>query len=146
MTTDNKPDALEPCPFCGGSAWAFMEKRLWVIRHKPVGNCPIANHNPYEMVGYETKAEAIAAWNTRPAPTGDVAELEAENAALREALERATALLACSGPVSNDALDALVAGVRDSMSLRQMAAKFDTTVGRIRGSIRRIDTLKKGGA
>ena len=61
MTTDNKPDALEPCPFCGGSAWAFMEKRLWVIRHKPVGNCPIANHNPYEMVGYETKAEAIAA-------------------------------------------------------------------------------------
>ena len=68
-------DELKPCPFCGGAAWVFQDSGSWLIRHKPKGNCPIGHANPYEMVGYRAKFQAIEAWNDRTSaaqPAGEV--------------------------------------------------------------------------
>ena len=70
--------ALLPCPFCGGEAsdagyqtWSKpLENTFWA-GHKPITeaffcNCPRCGvNNIKSVVGYQTQADAIAAWNTR---------------------------------------------------------------------------------
>ena len=59
---------LKPCPFCGGESSCAFTKQLYStdkIRRYPKCNnkeCPV-------KTSYVTAATAIAAWNTRAAPT-----------------------------------------------------------------------------
>jgi hypothetical protein len=68
---------LLPCPFCGGAGDA-RKMRLGefprVVRYDHRENCPIQSMNPFDYGGWATKAEAIAAWNTRLSPGEGVAE------------------------------------------------------------------------
>lgn len=85
--------AIEPCPFCGGDGsaegkvqyspsyeafWADGS-RITTAYFANCVRCQVQSHH------YQTKAEAIAAWNTRTqsALEARVRELEAENAQLR---------------------------------------------------------------
>lgn len=60
-------DEIKPCPFCGGNAFASCEEyptgeKAWHIYHMNDGNCFIDDC----IVGdYETKEEAVEAWNRR---------------------------------------------------------------------------------
>lgn len=55
---------LKPCPFCGGEAEMHHEGRgdVWVVSCK-VSRC--AGYEEFGAWGYETKHNAIEAWNTR---------------------------------------------------------------------------------
>ena len=87
---------LKPCPFCGGDIRIAQEPHdnhpvngLWHLFHNygEIGSrarkCLIAVPKYFD-----TEAEAIAAWNTRT-DTARIQVLEAENARLREVLDRA---------------------------------------------------------
>jgi len=74
--------ALKPCPFCGGEAWLRQWGSGWALTCRnnrtlarladfTERECPIA------IVLTPTKAEAIAAWNTRAAPVVTDAMVEA---------------------------------------------------------------------
>lgn len=65
---------LKNCPFCGNESHVYYSKSPWLDYH-PIGEkrhyprcqtekCPGNNG----WVGFATKAEAIAAWNTRKSP------------------------------------------------------------------------------
>ena len=83
--SDNNLAAPLPCPFCGGQANIADNTgpKLCTTAHAYVFcltfGCPGRSDEQ------ETVADAIAAWNTRAADQR-CAELEAENARLREAL------------------------------------------------------------
>ena len=90
MTGDTSLAALKPCPFCGESQAMLCDSpcgwndsgKAWAVSCR-TEDC----HGAIFSLGYdlfETQAEAIAAWNTRTADQR-CAELEAENARLREA-------------------------------------------------------------
>lgn len=88
--TAREGQELKPCPFCGGEG-AFGEARYsksneawWgngsQVLHAHFVSCIKCGGNRRGIVGgQQTKAEAVAYWNTRA--------LEAERDALREALE-----------------------------------------------------------
>jgi len=56
-------EPLLPCPFCASAGSIELDDNEWWYVRCPNGNCPAFNSNPYD-----TKAEAIAAWNTRAVP------------------------------------------------------------------------------
>ncbi len=63
-TTEVERDALKSCPFCGGPSIATERpsKTGWRVM------C----HTDCDIFGdFDTRAEAIAAWNRRPAPAAD---------------------------------------------------------------------------
>lgn len=67
MTDD--PSALKPCPFCGGAA---------VVKTPPsdyAGTKVICSLCHAKTASFLTPEKAIAAWNQRPTPQGDYAEL-----------------------------------------------------------------------
>lgn len=87
--TSSDDAMLLPCPFCGGEAngdgYASYSRPLpdtqWADGSEITEaffvncvKCGIDNGRPGLVGGYQTKAEAIEAWNTRPSPigTGDV--------------------------------------------------------------------------
>lgn len=85
---------LKPCPFCGGAAsdsgyqkWSKPHCETTWVGGRPITeaffcNCPSCGINNMTVgIGYETQAEAIAAWNRR---TPDPAQIRAD--ALREAM------------------------------------------------------------
>lgn len=79
--TANRPEpgALLPCPFCGGGAECFgCDHSTMKLCRVVCRFCTASGHN------HSTRADAIAAWNTRavPALSQRVASLEA---ALRDA-------------------------------------------------------------
>ena len=58
-------DTLKPCPFCGGEAdIRQVDNGKWHISTLRCGNGDTSHH---AHVIADTKAEAIAAWNTRAA-------------------------------------------------------------------------------
>ncbi|QDP53730.1 MAG: hypothetical protein GOVbin7759_17 [Prokaryotic dsDNA virus sp.] len=70
-------DELKPCPFCGGEAAliGIRDGQQVSCKGKPRVPCfakgPAVFHGPKGWAACE--AEAIAAWNTRPAPKADSA-------------------------------------------------------------------------
>jgi Lar family restriction alleviation protein len=61
-------EALKPCPFCGGEASPFEDyghSSAWEVGCFN-GDCRVEPH-----VWEKTKAEAIAAWNTRYKPKAE---------------------------------------------------------------------------
>lgn len=98
MTGDTSLAALKPCPFCGESQAMLCDSpcgwndsgKAWAVSCR-TEDC----HGAIFSLGYdlfETQAEAIAAWNTRTADQR-CAELEAENARLREVMERCAVIV-----------------------------------------------------
>lgn len=80
---------LEPCPFCAHSrANAFYSDdfRQWTVQ---CGNCPV------DIGWYATEAEAVAAWNRRPALA---AAVQAEREACAQAAETAYVIDGGVGP------------------------------------------------
>ena len=70
----NQHEALRPCPFCGGEAQPALVQGggiEWAQVECVSRECGAVGPTP------ATEAEAIAAWNARPAPQGEVAELVA---------------------------------------------------------------------
>jgi len=69
--TDNRTTELIPCPWCGvdmklhtiNYPWADGDPS-WYILHEDMAEA-IRRKCPMEMGGYDTREEAIAAWNTR---------------------------------------------------------------------------------
>ena len=59
---------LKPCPFCGGNA-QMNECLVSCV----FCSCAVPNGFGYggERLGYDTEAEAIAAWNTRAGESHD---------------------------------------------------------------------------
>lgn len=56
MSEIKKPEELKPCPFCGGKAKCFtVNSATWVF----CTDCSA------ETRAYDTREEAIAAWNRR---------------------------------------------------------------------------------
>lgn len=77
-------ETLLPCPFCGGAAssggyqrWSrALDDTRWAdgtrIKEAYFCNCPMCGvTNCNGSIGYQTAAEAIAAWNRRAAPAAD---------------------------------------------------------------------------
>lgn len=83
-----RDDALLPCPFCGGKKNTIC-RTDYDGRDAYAVSCRYSEcHGAIFMLGYgffATKAEAIAAWNTRALPAVDPAAIR--EAALREAAE-----------------------------------------------------------
>lgn len=63
-------DELKPCPFCG--AEGYIDEIESTLSHKKIVYYPRCRTEKCPgnqgWVHYETKAEAIAAWNLRPSP------------------------------------------------------------------------------
>lgn len=85
---------LLPCPFCGNDGKGAIEDALHVAHSELEWR---ASYDSYcvqcdkctATMGYsDSEDEAITAWNTRPEPDAEIEALRAENARLREALER----------------------------------------------------------
>lgn len=78
-------EELKPCPFCGADAVVeHGDASYWVSPCCP-GSCTVE----LETSWFDTREEAIAAWNTRPVEDAlrtRIAELETENERLRAAL------------------------------------------------------------
>ena len=55
---------LEPCPFCGGEA-ETIRNDIGVFIGCFNADCPIGPATSTYVDGYDTEAEAIAAWNSR---------------------------------------------------------------------------------
>lgn len=57
-------EQLKVCPFCGGEGYTFNEGPWWYVQCEGRGgerdDCPL-----YIDEAYESKAEAIEAWNRR---------------------------------------------------------------------------------
>jgi Lar family restriction alleviation protein len=89
-------DALLPCPFCGGEPYiGGDEAQLWFAGcydcHCMVGEGYDRDAMPDNM--FQSKEEAIAAWNTRAGHAERDAEVEAlraENGRLLQLLVKAT--------------------------------------------------------
>lgn len=82
MTNDQTvTQALEPCPFCGGEGLSHRVARGWRV------SCKNCDAQPRPGLPPKTEAEAIAAWNTRTAPSGE----GSSNGAGEDALRRAAA-------------------------------------------------------
>lgn len=71
-------EALEPCPFCGVGDEMVIRTSEDLVQDEPPGfyticSAATGHHGCGASTGWcETKAEAIAAWNRRPAlPSGD---------------------------------------------------------------------------
>jgi len=67
--TDKNPDALLPCPFCGGKAElekfpSSLKDRCWQIDCVENERCKCS----VSTCALSSKEEAIAAWNTRATP------------------------------------------------------------------------------
>lgn len=78
MTDERIKEALKPCPFCGGEASdrgvvhysRNREPHEWFADGTPVYdayfcNCISCGANNKGIIGYQTKREAVKAWNTR---------------------------------------------------------------------------------
>ena len=74
--TDNRTTELLPCPFCGGEAHVVSDyssehdETRWGLWHECCEHEESAGYGNalfpwFETPWYKTKAEAIAAWNTR---------------------------------------------------------------------------------
>lgn len=96
-TDTSRSGDLKPCPFCGGAAWLRTPKLPMSADCDDVqvscGNCDTSGppilfdqdvHGETDLPDLE--AEAIAAWNARPADR--IEALEAENERLRDILEQ----------------------------------------------------------
>ena len=73
-------EKLKPCPFCGGKAYIDGERHWWVVVCDAC-KCRLGENN----AEFETKEEAIEAWNTRAIEQ----QLQAGNKQLRDALDTA---------------------------------------------------------
>lgn len=67
---------LLPCPFCGGAASVIQSRRVDTYGEWLAG-CDSEQCIPQPEALADTEAEAIAAWNRRPAPIEAVAWREA---------------------------------------------------------------------
>lgn len=94
---------LKPCPFCSRKPCVDEERGAWMIF------CPTNAHHAGTDF-FDTKAEAIAAWNTRP----DTTTIEALQAQLRE---QALQYLALDGQATE---------------LQAQVAARDAEIGRLR--------------
>ncbi len=72
MTEAKSTPELKPCPFCGGAPKLFIGAVEFTDAEVHCGNCGSVSGN------YPTKAEAIAAWNTRAALKGDAPQPKPE--------------------------------------------------------------------
>lgn len=70
MMTDEVVE-LKPCPFCGGGNVSVSGPHGWHQQWCITHSCPTFYSGAQELAqGFPSKAEAIAAWNTRaPLPT-----------------------------------------------------------------------------
>ena len=59
-------ESIKPCPFCGKIPEIIQEKSGLVWIRCQNNNCPVRN---VETDDFDTKEEAIEAWNTRKGPT-----------------------------------------------------------------------------
>jgi hypothetical protein len=71
VVTDTKLADLLPCPFCGGEAYLYRHRSIpglptVSIEAAHTEECPLAQAMAYVPM-HHTEAEAITAWNTRPA-------------------------------------------------------------------------------
>ena len=93
MGMNDKPD-LKPCPFCGGDKliicetdFGFEEQTVYAVSCR----YPECHGGIYALShgNFETKDEAIAAWNTRAVDPAAIREVsEADNIAIRNAALR----------------------------------------------------------
>jgi hypothetical protein len=85
MTTSINPEELQPCPFCGATAKAYIAfpgtEYPWHVDVEHGEICPMRITDSH---CYKTDGDLAEAWNTR---ADTLESLAAENARLREALE-----------------------------------------------------------
>ena len=81
MTEEAKMEGLAECPFCGWHEPQLIDDREWSDAITWTVACQVCGAN----FNCDTEAEAIAAWNTRPASEGPA---EAGALADRDALDR----------------------------------------------------------
>lgn len=59
-------DGLKPCPFCGGTNVSVFGPYGWYSQFGITHSCATFYNGAQEIAqGFHSKADAIAAWNTR---------------------------------------------------------------------------------
>lgn len=71
-------EKLEPCPFCGTDARAVENPLAGWIMAQHEKTCPLYHRHRASSQLYNTKAEAIAAWNNRSNQPAGVERLPAD--------------------------------------------------------------------
>ena len=125
-------EALEPCPFCGGSA----RQSIAAAKNGPHNYAVGCSRCIIQTEWTSTEAEAIAAWNTRPpnplqaeveALRARVAELEGNNARLREHIAKIANTINIVGSTYDLAIKALESVVTEVKRSSRAALKQEET-------------------
>ena len=93
-----EPVKLSPCPFCGSEAVTDMRANGWVaLCRDRFATCPINARTHHQ----NTQAEAIAAWNKRPAQhdAGEGADLMERAASIMRNCHIETGVCCCGDPM-----------------------------------------------
>ena len=78
-------ESLPPCPFCGGSRITVDPEHRTPADDTPVWRVMCRSCRKGDLASYGQKANAIAAWNMRPAHSEAQAEIERMRGLVREA-------------------------------------------------------------